>query len=440
METSTNLEDLHERATGDDLFSCGICSGSNHTDDLKALPCLHTYCQHCTNKLITKDKLTCPICKRTFTLPPKGVSGFKSNIFVTRHFEQKATHEVSHTTAPKCTFSEDCDLDAIGRCVECEDYLCDNCHSIHKTVKKLKSHEVYSMDDILSGKVKISRTSNKQYCCKHNGQVLWFFCDTCGILICRDCTVIDHPSNTHALVNVDDIPGFKGKQLRTLSSRCEEVTKQVTDAIHAVDEASEDLTKALQKAKLDVAETSAKIKEQFLMSIKQKEEQLIDELTKIGQDHEIQINNDKDMLQSKYLCLKRALHISHDVRENGSSYDIAAVYTTLTDTLENLSDVEPFVSPNALADVKFVANDVEFNLPVFGSITTGRDLRGEWNMVGHFGMAACLKDAMGIASYPDGQFAVADYSNAQVKVFQSNGVFKHNIDVKQDLPSSGPRE
>ncbi len=48
--------------------------------------------------------------------------------------------------------------------------------------------------------------------------------------------------------------------------------------------------------------------------------------------------------------------------EKGSPYDMAAMYTTLTNTLQRLSDIKPCHSDKSLAGVKFEADKSELQV------------------------------------------------------------------------------
>ena len=82
--------------------------------------------------------------------------------------------------------------------------MCSSCFESHKTFKPLKGHQMYSLDDIRSDKVDINKLASKPFCMKHEDQVPRFFCETCSVLICQDCTV-DHPVTKHMLVNIHEV-------------------------------------------------------------------------------------------------------------------------------------------------------------------------------------------------------------------------------------------
>ena len=62
--------------------------------------------------------------------------------------------------------------------------------------------------------------------------------------------------------------------------------------------------------------------------------------------------------------------------EKGSPYDMAAMYTTLTNTLQRLSDIKPCQSDKSLAGVKFEADKSQLQVvkvPKLGKVIKESD-------------------------------------------------------------------
>ena len=67
-----------------DITKCPICL--DDCEDPRSLPCLHTFClkcirQHCEFKH-PGDEVECPVCRKEFQIPDKGVEGIQHNFFV----------------------------------------------------------------------------------------------------------------------------------------------------------------------------------------------------------------------------------------------------------------------------------------------------------------------------------------------------------------------
>ena len=426
-----------------DLTLCGICQAPIY-DDPKALPCLHTFCLGCIEEWAKgkKDRIVCPLCKEDFVIPPQGVSGFRSNFFVTNLVKTNVMMEVVAGHKMKCTCCKN-DGIAVARCLDCKAYLCDASVKFHTTMNICEGHRVYSFEDIRSGKVDVKKLHVQEYCGKHLGQVVWFFCESCGILICRDCTVIDHPPSSHTLVNVEDVFGVQRKKMKKLVSQCQQVAERVDDAIQTADNVEKDLETCLQQAD----ESVDKITKEIIARVKAQQQMCKMEIRRVGNDHRDKIAVEKDKLKLQQSQISRAIDIADSITKSGSPYDLAATYTSLTNTMQKLCDTDPGTVSSDLASVKFVPNDDLTALPELGSLedscgvyaasTCKHDLSGEWELSKKICEHGTLGNATGFALYPSGDIAVACCTyDGQVKVLDQHGAFKHDIDVNGSVTST----
>ena len=88
-------------------------------------------------------------------------------------------------------------LPAAGRCVECEEYLCESCIGMHRKLKKFTTHKILLMADIKRGGVQV--LEQKRYCADHKEE-LKLYCRTCEKVICRDCTIVTHKQHDYAFI------------------------------------------------------------------------------------------------------------------------------------------------------------------------------------------------------------------------------------------------
>ena len=130
-----------------EYLNCGICEEPYDEDNHQAkfLTCYHTFCSHCLTELTKKQDnpgaITCPNCRHSTQLPSAWVAGLQRNFYI------------------------------------------DNMKGITKKIEP-------QMED---------------NCHKHRKQPRFFFCDTCKMAICRDCTVLDHSITAgHVIFDVAD--------------------------------------------------------------------------------------------------------------------------------------------------------------------------------------------------------------------------------------------
>ena len=127
-----------------ELLTCTTCTkpyDDNHRN-AKFLACHHTFCSHCLNQWYTKNGQTdtgsiqCPNCKQLTIVPENGIDGLQTNFYV-------------------------------------------------ESMKEISDKYQELMEE-----PKLARSTDG--CPEHGNQPMFFFCETCSMAICRDCTVLDH--------------------------------------------------------------------------------------------------------------------------------------------------------------------------------------------------------------------------------------------------------
>ena len=191
-------------------ITCSIC-GDLFTDP-KTIPCLHTFCKQCIEKSIESNKkmatiVCCPLCRTP--LARDDISSVPTNFTINRLVEifgkRKEAGKSLALKEIKCSNCED-GLPAVEWCVECENSLCECCNDAHQRMKAFKAHTIVAVEQFVKNPKLVLSTPEKPEACKSHGkQALDLYCKTCSSLICRDCTLKDHPRETHDFDFIDDV-------------------------------------------------------------------------------------------------------------------------------------------------------------------------------------------------------------------------------------------
>ena len=142
---------MAERAT-----ECTVCFEAFVSP--KLLPCRHSYCEKCIQKLTRGDKLQCPTCK-SFCDIDQIVHDFQTEKFVQAFQEQEdefnrrlvevtaalnpepsAPPERIVTAPVKCELCNESEI--AFWCVECEQWICCPCKKIHLKARYAKDHHI----------------------------------------------------------------------------------------------------------------------------------------------------------------------------------------------------------------------------------------------------------------------------------------------------------
>ncbi|XP_071133343.1 E3 ubiquitin-protein ligase TRIM45-like [Mytilus edulis] len=182
---------------------CGICLSFVFTEP-KLLNCYHTFCLPCLQKLDIKDnKIICPLCKTTISLPDEGVSGLKPYPYKLKYVK------VNNEVMDACDLCDDQNF-AVSKCLDCKTNLCSNCRDYHGKLKTSKNHVIRSLKILKSEKLDQTEATVKTKCKEHSKE-LTLFCRPCNTLLCFDCSEEIHPC--HQVENLSSILQNKKEML-----------------------------------------------------------------------------------------------------------------------------------------------------------------------------------------------------------------------------------
>ena len=224
-------------------ITCSIC-GDLFTDP-KTIPCLHTFCKQCIEKSIESNKkmasvVCCPLCRAP--LPRDDMSSVPTNFTINRLVEIFGKRkDVGRSLQMKCDNCEN-ESPAITWCVECETSLCQQCNNTHKTWKAFKFHNTVRVEEFAKNPKLVLSTPEKPEACKsHSKQALDLYCKTCSSLICRDCTLKDHPRETHDFDFIDDVVDEEREKIKQATAPLKRLLERVRNGIKRIEESETEI-------------------------------------------------------------------------------------------------------------------------------------------------------------------------------------------------------
>ena len=188
MDIRTLLHNLHE-----EVF-CSVCM-TKFTDP-KQLPCLHSFCLHCLQRIQQtsgiRETISCPECRQTFRIPRDGdLNALPTNFRLNSLLDVLAIKECN-TSDVKCG---NCDRlrGESSYCFQCSSFWCDDCISLHNGIKANKKHHALALKDFQDEDFE-NILKRPAFCGKpgHEKKELEFFCNVCGVVICTTCALTDH--------------------------------------------------------------------------------------------------------------------------------------------------------------------------------------------------------------------------------------------------------
>ena len=256
--------------------TCGACS--ELYIDPRMLQCLHSFCSKCLKKILEEQgsgtSLKCPTCQKTASLPEGGVDSLprdlrKDHEAVVAQYENKLQGE-EEVNCDRCI--ETSNGPAVSFCVNCCDFLCKVCSKDHKTWRKTLSHELQPVGSSAKSDAKSAKPLLKTVpemplnCQQHSDEALKFYCETCSMLICRDCIILEHSG--HSYNRIEKVAEKEKADLVSILGKTEGAKTKLDDAMAKGGKVKQQI-QAKQKTVEDGIESAFKALNEALQKRKQ---------------------------------------------------------------------------------------------------------------------------------------------------------------------------
>ncbi|XP_041351016.1 E3 ubiquitin-protein ligase TRIM56-like [Gigantopelta aegis] len=338
---------ISQKAISKDFLTCKICF--NIYEQPKILPCVHTYCSHCLEKLFeTSDEpgsILCPECRDSVTLSHKTVSDLKTNFLINSLIEVlkvKTNKDVKCTT---CTLRGNTSP-AKCRCLDCGDYLCPRCSDGHNASSTTWNHKKVLLKDIRKGSYdKELRNLLRLTCSQHKDKEIEYFCGTCHTPICLACVFLEH--REHICLTASEAVVAQKDRLVNYAAKVNEKLQHLENEKKVVCEnfarVNKHQTEANTKIEKQIEGIIAQI-EQHRQQALQLVEDRIDETLK-------QCSSQVEQAYLKITLAKGCLEFCETMIEHGKDEDVLYLEETITKRLQQLEEL-PTV------DLKPIAREV----------------------------------------------------------------------------------
>ena len=212
-----------------DSVHCPSC-GDHFRRSTDSLPwvstCGHSVCGSCRSAGVAHGQTCCLVC---FVDNVTYVENFTLADYAEAVFGRRdAAAAESGLPCVSCLADDDDSTEpATFKCAVCVGKAyCGEHAASHAKVKK---HDVLPLNPFAAA------ASNGE-CGLHKGGVLNFYCMDHKVPVCRDCTVMDHPTSTHNVVPMSSAVATLTSLLQALIPTCESTSKhalQYSDAVKA---------------------------------------------------------------------------------------------------------------------------------------------------------------------------------------------------------------
>ncbi|XP_075778078.1 E3 ubiquitin-protein ligase TRIM71 [Pelodiscus sinensis] len=285
---------------------------------------------------------------------------------------------------PRCSSCDEGNA-ASSRCLDCQEHLCDNCVRAHQRVRLTKDHFIERFAgapapaaaapgpaaplypaapyNILAS-VFQDRAS---YCQHHDDEVLHFYCDTCSVPICRECTMGRHVG--HSFIYLQDAL----QDSRTLTIQLLADAQQGRQAIQlSIEQAQAVAEQVEMKAKVVQSEVKA-MTSRHKKALEERECELLWKVEKIRQVKAKSLYLQVEKLRQNLNKLDNTISAVQQVLEEGRSIDILLARDRMLAQVQELKNVRGLLQPQEDDRVMFTPPDQALYMAIksMGFVSSG---------------------------------------------------------------------
>ena len=340
-----------------DNLSCPVCYQLFKKP--KYLPCHHSYCEQCLEKMQMQSKIICPECRKYAIVPPGGVKDLDNNFFINRLVDEFILkRKVEGEAEVKC---DECGGEdpVLAFCPDCTLFLCHVCNEYHKRSFKSRNHGIVPLTKLRSKKDVTIQPKPKAMMCREHDIELLFYCETCDQLVCMYCTVKKHNGHNH-----DTVEKMVGKHREELKK----VTAPVKEMIRGLSHTHDNIEKMRKKIRQQGGQVNKKIDQHYdgvIQKLMEQKEQLKQQVHDTVSQKEKAVTTqleEVEYAQAEVLSMKEL----NDAVEKSFDQEVLSVKKQVIDRMQQITDKykKVIIPPVQQATMEFVP--IKEALPQFG--------------------------------------------------------------------------
>lgn len=343
----------NQNVISDPSALCSVCKQRFHRP--RFLRCLHSFCKSCIESLAGKTSgeaertVVCPICSFPSKLGSKGIEELPVNFLILKN----PSYVVEERKSPiKCGNCED-NSEATGQCSECKEYLCDKCTAAHRRVRVTRDHQIIPLSELGKENDDNNNVWNPDNCSEHNREEVTYFCSTCNKPICRECTVVSHPKTTHSFEPLKDASNKHRQEITALLDTIKLRTPLVRRALLEIEEACEDIPQHTIAIEEQIRSSTAR----YIRALKQREEQLLDDLRAMREYKATLLEQQKERLYKGFKDIESNCGLVEKLLQEGNAAEVARVKDFMTGRLRGLTSMIQDISPSEGPEFDYVTEE-----------------------------------------------------------------------------------
>ena len=318
----------------------------------KYLPCHHSCCEECLEKMQRKEsKITCPECRLETTVPPGGVRDLPSNFLINRLVDELILKRtVDGEEEVQC---DKCEVDdpVVSYCPECGDFLCHVCNASHKRDKRSRDHKIVPLTELRANKGATLEVKAKIPSCKEHEYELKHYCETCEELVCLYCTMKGHSDHSHDTVK--NMAGKHRNKLKEITAPVDEMIRGLAEAYDNIDKTRKNIKQRSNEVDKEIDQYYDELVQQLMKQKQQIKQQLHDKVSQKEKALTMQLE-EIEFAQGEVFSMKEL----KDAVEKSSDHEALSakkqIITRMTKLSEKYSKLN--FQPMEAVTIKYITN------------------------------------------------------------------------------------
>lgn len=316
----------------------------------------------------TSDKLACPQCHQDCPLSSQGVAGLPSDYAISNILESSAMDGSSL----HCTGCKSKESNAVARCFDCANFLCPNCEMAHQFMHCFEGHRVLTLGELQNSKDEL-RVEKPVNCSRHKNELLKYFCKTCNLPICKECTIIEHTKGLHDYEYLSDIGPKQVEQISQLVEDGRVKSNDLRNMLKSVEHTSNRLQVQYHKAQNEINETF-----QFYRSmIEERKQEALKELESVYNSKQVSLTVLGQKVQESVNKIFQTCEFVERLTKYASNTEVLMFKKILDVKFQSVLGYNPDINLQNVYDIEFVSNYQAIQVGVrntFGYIRSNTDL------------------------------------------------------------------
>ncbi|UJR23523.1 hypothetical protein I4U23_026515 [Adineta vaga] len=327
-------------------WNCPHCQEAYKQTRPQVLPCFHSLCETCIEKLSDNGTISCPSCglstMLTDILPDYTIQNSQLN------FSNEYMLSLGDSSTQYCTACKSSESMAVAKCFQCSSFLCHQCVCAHQIMNCFEGHRVIHIKELDAN----GNDHRLMFCPTHKNETLKYFCATCNIPICNTCTTAEHGRAGHDVVSLNDAGSHQVAKLQNMVENTRQRLIDLKYSQKTVDRSYNSLQSQYNKAQHDINETY----NFYRQLLDERKHDLIKELDNTFNEKQNLLTNQMQKIDDAIERANLPLEFSDRLFKNSSTTEILMFKKQLETKLNTLNQIIPDNNGQSVFELEFVSN------------------------------------------------------------------------------------